>query len=530
LLSLENALTALKDSDNLISYSSNTADAIHDLEMKKIDTDSRNSDEKSIFIAIRGSKSDGHDFIFDTYKRGTRIFIVENDITPLSRNRDDMIVLTVQSTRLAWSILCSYAYGNPQEKLHLIGVTGTNGKTSVVWMIHQLLSTHNIPSMAIGTLGIFIKSEHYENSHTTPDPDKLFYALHLAVLRGIKYVSMEVSSHSLVQEKIGCIKFSTAIFTSFSRDHLDFHKNLDEYFSSKMRLFKNHVSNEGRFIVSTTLEKRLASFPKNRRRIFYGLTSPELLLEDDLFSAISIQENSLKCTKFNFQLQKHGKVIISSDFEAPYYSQHAIENFTASLLAFYEITRKIPSHDSIKKLTSVPGRLEIVKILDEHPEQPNCIVDYAHTPDALEKTIRILHILSNRKLILVFGCGGNRDKGKRKLMGKIAAEACDHVFITSDNPRTEDPLAIINDIYQGVPENLRSKVILEEDREIAINRSIEMAAQSCPPMNVLIAGKGHETVQLVGDRKLFFSDQIHAREALKRLKLTEYVTEHSVSS
>lgn len=512
-VNLKEALDVLKYSNNLLSTNIDFNKLSEINKTLSLSVDSRKCSQESLFIAIFGLQADGHKYLEGVWQKGTTFCIVEHIPTNLLVP-ENVFVITVKSSRLAWSSLCALAYGNPQDKLTLIGVTGTNGKTSVVWMIRQLLNEHQIPNVAIGTLGIFFPNEQLENPHTTPDPDMLFMVLRHAVDRGIKHVIMEVSSHSLVQKKLANIKFSIAIFTSFSRDHLDFHKDLEDYFCAKLKLFTDHIMSSSAFFISTSLKAWMRRIPKTNPTVIYGFDPPEDYHTTHHICSIKTLTTSLGHSEISLNINREGREISTVAFNTSFFSPHALENVSAAILVFSEMFNKIPDKYKILKIKSVPGRLELITAQNEKNNTPMCIVDYAHSPDALEKTLRLLRSISNRRISVVFGCGGNRDKGKRPIMGKIAAEYSDAVYVTSDNPRLEDPKVIIQDIVEGIPMNLRYKVHVEADRSIAIVTSIKNSSGYDPPGVVLIAGKGHESYQIVGSEKIEFSDQLCVRNAL----------------
>jgi UDP-N-acetylmuramoyl-L-alanyl-D-glutamate--2,6-diaminopimelate ligase len=508
---LEEAVEALRNSDNFLSITRKN-DLFQSKELSlRISVDSRKCSKDSLFIAIPGNHTDGHRFLQDVCEKGSKFFIVEKIPINFSLT-EDITVIVVKSARLAWSSLCALAFGYPQKQLSIVGVTGTNGKTSIVWMIHQLFNGHKLSNVAIGTLGIMFPGEFYDNSHTTPDPDLLFQVFRLAVDRGIKYVIMEVSSHSLVQSKLNDVKFSVAIFSSFSRDHLDFHKDLDDYFSAKLKLFTEYVRPNSALLLSMSLKDRLKKIPFSDHKILYGFETPCNLAPENKYCSLKLESMDLAKSEMTLNFYGCKEELLSNTFKTTFFSYHALENLSAAILTFYNIIMKMPDHDKVLNIKPVPGRLELITPKEKKEDFPICIVDYAHTPDALEKTLLLLRALTKQHISVVFGCGGNRDKGKRPLMGKIAAENSDSVIVTSDNPRNEDPLSIAREIEEGVPPNLLFKVELELDREKAIGLAIKKCSELNPKGVVLIAGKGHESYQIIGNQRLEFSDQACIRK------------------
>jgi UDP-N-acetylmuramoyl-L-alanyl-D-glutamate--2,6-diaminopimelate ligase len=499
-----------------------------------IQTDSRKCGPDSLFVAIQGQSFDGHDFIEDVLKKGTRIFVIESASAALNSNAEATYFL-VNDCRHAWTVLCAEAFGNPQDKLKIIGVTGTNGKTSTVWLIKSLLDSHQIPCLSIGTLGAFFPDSFIATAHTTPDPDQLFWLLDLAQKKGIDHVVMEVSSHSLVQHKVSCIKFSIGIFTSFSRDHLDYHKSMEEYLAAKCLLFDEHLQPTGTMIVNREIADLPTRLPKDKNIVFYSTQNAHFYeIQPNFLSHhhchLKMSAPCLEGCQITMVIQDNNLTDKSQDsFKSwtPFFAPHALENLCAAILTFYTLKGVFPDKSSMEQLPPIPGRLEPVSNMTSlipKDRAPFCIVDYAHTPDALLKTLTIVKSIAPGSVILVFGCGGDRDPGKRPIMGSIAAEICHKVFVTSDNPRSENPLEIIDSIRSGILPHLAAKVVYEPDRKIAIYQAIEYSLTLKPPGTVLIAGKGHETYQIIGKDKVFFDDRLVALQALEKLAPLDTVT------
>ncbi len=439
-----------------------------------LDTDSRTCGPHSAFLAIRGTKSDGHAFISKLVS--TPLFITEE---PLDHGH----WLQVKDTREAWGYLASYAFGTPETSLTFLGVTGTNGKTSTTWLCRELLKNRGIKCAVIGTLGLMIEDDIYPTDHTTPDPNTLFSFLAECRRRGVFHIAMEVSSHAIAQKKLGPIRFKHAAFTSFSRDHLDYHKTLEEYLHVKCELFQNYLKPSGTSFLCDKLPKLPLS------GIYYG-EHPQSELRYKVINRHSHISTVEICNS-------NSKVI----FETPFAADHAIENLLAAIL----LTETPLKPELLTNLSQVPGRLEIVP----RGQGPLCVIDYAHTPDALEKTLQAVRRFAHGRLICIFGCGGNRDKGKRPLMAKISEKNADYTVITSDNPRLEDPNSIIQDILSGMNRPEHTKVIM--DRALAIEDTIKNADKTD---TILIAGKGHETYQIIGTDYLPFDDRELAKLAL----------------
>jgi len=473
-----------------------------------ISTDSRKVVRGSIFIAIKGSHHDGHDHL-DLLSGCGLSLIVSEQAPPSDANwPKNTPWIQVKDSRKAWSFLASESFNSPQTQLRLVAVTGTNGKTSTVWMVAELLRSVGIRCMTIGTLGAYLEDQRLPTGHTTPDPDILFGLLNFAVEQGVSVVAMEASSHALAQEKLAPLTFDAMAFTSFSRDHLDYHHTLEEYWNCKWRLFSELGKPQALCLFSTTLGK-VPTLPKlaNPNSGIYG-DSAQVSKDSNLPSA-DWRRYTYQIESSNFCGSNVSLMADATEIESgfvPYFAKHAIDNFAAAfLIASHVSSAYLISSKNWNTLRPVPGRLEQILV----PGQPPVIVDYAHTPDALEKTLLVLRPLVKGRLYVVFGCGGNRDKGKRPLMGEIADRLADYVIVTSDNPRREDPDKIIEDICAGMKG--RAIVNIEVNRELAIRKSVVSASANDL---ILIAGKGHETEQIFSDKTVPFDDRLMARKAL----------------
>lgn len=465
----------------------------------EIVTDSRKIKPGCVYIAIRGQSHDGHQHIELAATQRAGLVVCE------TRNPNANVPqLLVRNSREAWAWACSLAYGHPGNALRLIGVTGTNGKTSTVWMIRSILNALGIKTATLGTLGFYVGDEHFETTHTTPDPPVLFAMLRAAKTTGCEVVAMEVSSHALVQEKLSPLRFCAAGMTSFSQDHLDFHGTMSEYFAAKMTLFKRLLQpNAEVFLHGSVANARLKEIPASAEITTYGHQSG---CDLEITSTSSSVRGSTDIT-----IKKSNSTEQDLTYQIPFIGEIFSENFTAALLAVRGIYPDVLAHKNTKKISAavqpVPGRLQPVR--SNKPWRPLVLVDYAHTPDALEKSLEVARSITDGKLICVFGCGGDRDKSKRPLMGAIAARLADHTFVTSDNPRTENPDLIIQEIASGIAN--KKNIALITDRKQAIETAIQAYGGSD---TVLIAGKGHEDYQIHGHDKHHFSDTEEAAAAL----------------
>jgi UDP-N-acetylmuramoyl-L-alanyl-D-glutamate--2,6-diaminopimelate ligase len=456
---------------------------------------SKNAQAGSVFIAYKGVSFDSHTVIADLVAKRIGFVVLEDErFVPQT---GDIPYAIVRDSREALSYLAALVCGEPQNDLVLIGVTGTNGKSSTVWFVRELFSNLGIPILTIGTLGAYMGEERLDTEHTTPEPIELFSLLKRAKEKGIRHVCMEVSSHAISQKRVGPLRYSAVAFTSFSRDHLDYHANMDEYFAAKWELFSGKYLKPGALCLlnDTVAALDVVKRANTVKYLTYGFKpSNDVVVKMEPPSA----EGS-ELTVLNKGKPTSGVV--------PLLAGYAAENFTAALLLTAHASGKgLVSPDKWRGVRDVPGRLERVR---GRAGSPNVFVDYAHTPDSLEQSLKVLRPITRGKLWVVFGCGGDRDSGKRPLMGQVAVALADKVIITSDNPRTEDPQKIIQDIVK--PLDPKSYVAVVLDRAEAIGKALSLAQTDD---TVLIAGKGHEDYQIIGKEKKPFDDRKIAADFL----------------
>lgn len=446
-----------------------------------IDAYDDQASENSCFIFFEALRKATKIRIKMLLSRGVTLFIVDDpEVAKLLP--PDIETIFVSSSRKSWTRLLANFYKNPQNKVKIIAITGTNGKTTTAWILSQILNHLKFKAGYIGTLGTSIPSK-CDFPHTTPDPDVLFYLLEQAVKQSFEYIVLEVSSHSIEQNKIEPIKFEAAVFTSFSRDHLDFHKSMENYLAIKLSLFsKKHLKQNAPVFASHKVYKYLgSSLLESFSPCFYSEqgenTNPTKIqtyrtIEEDINGCAL--EFTISTTKYNCKI--------------PYLGSYNKDNFFASILLAQKLTNKI-STDISQSLNQVPGRLE--KVLVQSKKIPLIFIDYAHTPDALKQTLQILHKHKDKgKLYVIFGCGGDRDKGKRPLMGTYAEQFADHIILTTDNPRWENQQTILEDIQKGIRRKEKTHII--QNRKKAIIKTLEsMKNFDC----LLLAGKGHENYQ-----------------------------------
>ena len=463
--------------------------------IEKLTFDSRQVQNLSLFVAVVGSKSDGHDFILNAENAGVSAIICETFPENL---KEDITYIKVPDSSSALGLIASNFYDNPSEKLQLIGITGTNGKTTCATILYDLFRLLGFKTGLISTVNIRVLHKTYASTHTTPDAIRINEVLHEMVSTGCTHVFMEVSSHALDQNRIHGLKFKIAVFTNISRDHLDYHNSFDEYISCKKKLFDNLLDDAFAIINYDDKHGEIMGANTLAKVISFGLNGKtnisSKVLENDI-SGLTLEINGHEMTS------------------------RLVGRFNAYNLLVAFAVGKYLGQDELSLLTILSsvkapqGRFEY--FLSD--QKITAVIDYAHTPDALENVLKTLIDLKKgtEKVITVFGCGGNRDKGKRPLMGEISSRLSDQVLITSDNPRNEDPDSIINEIYHGVPSILKEKVFTVTDRMEAIEMACNMASAGDV---ILIAGKGHENYQIIGNESLHFDDMENTIHIFKKLK------------
>ncbi len=459
--------------------------------------DSRAVKMGSAFVAFPGTVLDGRDFIGEAVARGAAAVLWEREGFEWD-DRWDVPNLGVENLRLRISEIAGSVFGNPSESLWMAGVTGTNGKTSVSQWIAAALDALGRRSAVVGTLGNGLVGERTEGRNTTPDPIVLQRLLADYLRRGARCVAMEVSSHGLDQGRVAGIKYDAAIFTNLTRDHLDYHGTMERYAQAKYRLFEarglTHAVVNVDDAAGVALTQRLAG---NGLDLLTFGTGPEAML----------RATDVRLSEAGVQFHVSGPEG-SGDIAAPVLGAFNVSNLLAVLGALR--AAGIPfarALATVQALEPVPGRVERVG----GGAMPLVVIDYAHTPDAIEKALTALRpaVPAGHKLVCVFGCGGDRDAGKRALMGAAAARLADQLIVTSDNPRGEDPMHIIGQVMEGIPTG-RAEAI--EDRQVAIFSAVHQAR---PGDVVLLAGKGHETYQEIRGMRHPFSDREVARAALE---------------
>lgn len=452
-----------------------------------LEFDSRKIKQGDVFIALEGSIVDGHTFISKAIENGAKTILVEKDVDKV----EGINYFLVDGLREKMGIIASNFYGYPQNQLKIVGVTGTNGKTTTTYILESILGEKNVAR--IGTVEYKIGDEIIPAPNTTPSSLEIIKICKKALEKNIKYLIMEVSSHGLDIGRVNMLRFEAGIFTNLTLDHLDYHKTMENYYLAKRKLFdlvkdkKNSIIN-----IDDEYGKRYLEYTNG---ISYGIGQGDI-------------QGEIK------QITREGQEVTIKIFEKEYkinlrlLGRYNLSNLLGAIgavktlgLSDEEIISKIPL------IHGAPGRFEPVKIDRDF----TVIVDYAHTGDALENILKSINEFKTNRVITVFGCGGDRDKTKRPIMGGIAEKYSDIVIVTSDNPRTEDPEEIIKDIVVGLTKENHT---VEIHREKAIEKAISLAEKNDI---ILIAGKGHENYQVIGREKIHFDDKEEVIKAIKKL-------------
>ncbi|MCG2709825.1 MAG: UDP-N-acetylmuramoyl-L-alanyl-D-glutamate--2,6-diaminopimelate ligase [Thermodesulfovibrionales bacterium] len=529
-----------------------------DVDVTGIAYDSRKVKPGDVFVAAKGEKCNGHDFISDAVKKGAVAIVHEEDENKLLADSYQLTAIKVSDSREALAYLSNNFYERPSDKLTVIGVTGTNGKTTATYLIKSILEAWGKDVGLIGTINYLVKDRHYDAPHTTPEALEFQAVLNKMVSAGCSHVVTEVSSHALAQKRVDYTGFSVAVFTNLTRDHLDFHITMEEYFRAKERLFKELLLKDGTSVINfdDPYGRRLISELKTSQLGCESYRQDSANLRDSKSVRLATETGNVMTygieagadivavnikNSFDgllFDINFNGRTY---NIQSPLIGTHNVYNILSAVGA--AVSLNVPWDmiiSGIKNMGSVKGRFQKVDL----GQNFLCIVDYAHTEDALERLIltakeikeqqssrgpqkvadflgqraaeqhytnnasRITHHAS--RVITVFGCGGDRDRGKRPRMAAIATKLSDYVLITSDNPRSEEPMEIIKAIEKGA---LRMNYTIEPDREKAIQKAVETAEEGDI---LLIAGKGHEDYQEIKGARHKFSDRDTAEKAIKK--------------
>lgn len=461
------------------------------VEVSSICSDSRKVTAGSLFVAVKGFTSDGHDYISLAVSKGARVIMYE-DQQALDRQNihfdelDGVVLVRAASTRHSLAIAASNFYGNPSEKLTLVGITGTNGKTTTATLLYRMFTSMGYNCGLLSTIANYVGDKGTEAVNTTSDPLTINSMLNEMADCGCEYCFMEVSSIGVEQERIAGLKFKAAIFSNLTHDHLDYHKTFAEYLRCK-KLFFDNLDKDAVAIVNI----------------------------DDRNGLVMVQNTAARVVTYSCRsMADHTCRVMEQSFEGMMLKMDGNETWTRligqhnayNLLALYSTAVELGAAKdevllAVSALQAAPGRLENIR----GPKDISVIIDYAHTPDALENVLKTLReIAPDRELICLFGCGGDRDKTKRPQMGLIAQKMADRIIVTSDNSRSEKTADIMADIKSGMDISGRAKSLFIEDREEAIRTAVMIAREGA---TILLAGKGHETYQIIGSEKKHFDEK-----------------------
>jgi UDP-N-acetylmuramoyl-L-alanyl-D-glutamate--2,6-diaminopimelate ligase len=490
-------------------------------DVKGLAYDSRRVEMGAVFFAIRGEKSDGHDFLQQAAARGAVALVVDREMPRPAGT----VMIRVRDVRRVMALWSAHFLGNPSRQLKVVGITGTNGKTTCSYLIEAIAAAAGLEPGVIGTINYRYGGRLVPSHHTTPESLDLESLLSEMVRSGVKAAVLEVSSHALVQERVRGVQFDAALFTNLSRDHLDYHADMDDYFAAKSKLFTDHLAGSakpGRSAVVYGADARGRELIEKIRGLgvdvwTYGEGSQWDVHPLELASDVTGLRGKIRAKDRAFE------------FSSSLIGAANLQNILGATGVAYALglTPSVIAA-GIERLTTVPGRLEKV----DNQKGIAVLVDYAHTPDALEKVLTAVRPLTKGRVYAVFGCGGDRDRGKRPVMGEMAARLSDVALVTSDNPRSEDPWSIIAEIESGLrrtgkakipalkPETRNAKLEMEDGYFVEVDRrqAIRVALSSARAGDVvLIAGKGHEDYQILGTGKIHFDDREVAREELARL-------------
>ena len=482
----------------------------YDLEITGICRDSSKVEEGSLFVAIEGLRNDGHNFIPEAISRGARVLAVSERAIEEGRFDPQKIsipILVFDDTRWAAAWLYSAWYGHPEKKIKMVGVTGTNGKTSVSRLIYEILNAGDMPCGLIGTTGsrshkceIQTRPQDPNANMTTPDPEELYRILSDFVSCGCEYAVMEVTSHALTLSKVAPIEFSLSVFTNLSEDHLDFHGDMDSYFLAKAKLFEQSL----RAVIN--YDDRYGRLLADKIKIPFSACSAEGREVDRAAEDIHFfGERGIEYKLTSRDLRLRVRSPLAGGFNVMNTMQAAVASY---MLGADSSAIK----DTLRHFSGIGGRLERIKL---GSMDFSVFIDYAHTPDALENLLRAARSFakSDDRIVLLFGCGGDREKQKRPLMGRIAVSMADHVVITSDNSRSEEPSEIIGDVLSGIGDCFGGTYTVIEDRREAIEYVIKNARRGDI---ILLAGKGHEEYEIDKEGKRPFSERAIVNEFVKK--------------
>ena len=462
-----------------------------DLIIEKIEYDSRRVKPGDLFVALEGHSEDGHTYIQSAIKNGAMSVVVQRDGDYRAK-----VKIIVTNTRESLALLANRFYDFPSRRMKVVGITGTNGKTTITYLVRSILMQDGKKMGLIGTIAYWIGDQKIDAKNTTPESLDLQRMFHQMLEEKISVVVMEVSSHALVMHRVDGVEFDVAVFTNLNHEHLDYHHTMEAYREAKGRLFKKIKKDSGFAVINLDDPNWKYFYDQVETKcLTYSLVDPKA----DFFT------KSYICTPEGTLIQMATPAgEIKLDF--PLIGEMNVYNALASVAVGFALNidpKVIKS--GLEATEGIPGRMERI----QEGQDFNIWIDYGHTPHAFEILLKTARKMTKGNLLFLFGCGGDRDQGKRPLMGKMASQYADHVFLTEDNPRSEDPKAIIDQIMQGIEDKSKVEVII--DRKEGIRRALELAR---PGDTLILAGKGHEDYQIIGDKKIHFSDKETVLELL----------------
>lgn len=468
-----------------------------DIDVKQLQLDSRKVAAGDVFLAIAGVQQHGSQFIAQALTQGAALVLTDQ-----GQYSDERVLVLPELAQQLPQLVAEFCR-QPSAQLQLIGITGTNGKSSIAFFINQLAELLAIDAAIIGTLGYGFYQKLTPLPNTTPHYVELQRILAGFVAQQVKLVAMEVSSHALVQQRVAGLQFNVAVFTNLTRDHLDYHGSMAAYGAAKALLFDASLSNSAVINVSDEFGKTIAERCQTPLRV-YGKAEDcagyaHYLAYSDVIALADGYRFRLRTEQGDFSLQ------------LPLLGEFNIQNVLAAIASLHQLGYPLPKLiKAASRLSAVPGRMEQFVF----PEQITAVVDYAHTPDALQQALHSLRLHCDGHLWCVFGCGGDRDRGKRPLMGQLAELYADHIIITADNPRSEDVLTICDEIAVGMSPD--ANYLIEPDRQLAI----KLAMVSAQPGDiVLVAGKGHETIQIIGAEQRQYDERGYLRQLVAEMSI-----------
>lgn len=463
------------------------------MEIGALITDSREKNENGLFFCISGMRFDAHDFAGQAAENGCTALVVERFLEL------ELPQVRVENVRSAMAYIAAAFYGHPEREIRMVGVSGTKGKTTTSYLMKAILEKAGFKTGLIGTTGNLIGDKHIKSNMTTPDPIDLHRCLRQMRDEGVEAVSMEVSAHAIDMRRLDGVTFEAACYTNFSQDHLDYFGTMENYFQTKKSFFlKGQVLNASLNADEETSEQIIDEI--KIPYLTYGISA-----EADVFAReIEISENGVS---FTIALRGLEEMEVSMHLTGMFNVYNALA--AASLAMIMGIDRTAIK-EGLESVKAVPGRVEMLDTQTPY----RVILDYAHSPDALENVLKTLRAFTKNRLIALFGCGGDRDHGKRPIMGQIVGRLADFSILTSDNPRTEDPDAILRSIEQGMKKTKGEYVVIENRRE-AIRYALEMG---CEGDVIILAGKGNETYQDIMGVKRPFDEKVVVRELLEEMR------------